>query len=254
MRAKRVVVAVLAAGLGQRLAAVSGGRPKWLLEVGGVTIAERQLEGFERLGSTVTRIVAVTGAGADHVAAMIAQHRIDTVFNDHYDRLNNWYSALLALDTLNQEDADLVVLANADLCAPPDFFEGFVRDALASDAPAVVAADFDRPLTDEAMKLSRRDSDPFALSAIGKTGVTYPVAEYPGLLALRPARARAYADKLRTFRDDPACHNNWYEHGVQAELQRGLGWTMIPVRTGDWVEIDTPDDLAAAGHLLGALA
>jgi choline kinase len=252
---EQVAVAVLAAGLGQRLAPVSGGRPKWLLEVAGLTIADRQLEGFTRLGATLSHTIAVIGAGAEHVRAVAVNHRIHTIFNDQFDRLNNWYSALLALDQLNREDADLVVLVNADLCASPDFFEGFVRDALATDAAAMIAADFGRPLTDEAMKMSRRaGADPLLLGAIGKTGVEHPVAEYPGLVALRPARAREYAEQLRTFTADPGCHNNWYEHGIQAELRRGRPWTMIPVRAADWVEIDTPDDLAAATSLLGTVA
>ena len=88
------------------------------------------------------------------------------------------------------------------------------------------------------------------LAAIGKVGVDEPVGEYPGLLALTPERAAAYARTLAEFADEPGSVNNWYEHGIQRETERGQAWTVLPTRTSDWVEIDTPDDLDQATAML----
>ena len=247
---RKVTVVVLAAGLGQRLAGVSGGRPKWLLDVNGTTIAERQLAGFGQLVSGVT---AVTGAGASQIVDFARSVSVQTLHNPMHELYNNWYSALIALEARQFADDELLILVNADLCAEPVLFSGFFHEATKSTADALIAADFDRALTDEAMKMSRAvGDDPHRLGAIGKVGVSTPVAEYPGLLALRGRRIADYAHVLRRFGADPACHNNWYEHGIQAELEAGRAWTMIPVRTSAWVEIDTPDDLTSATSLLAS--
>ncbi len=247
-----VSVVVLAAGLGQRLAGVSGGRPKWLLDVNGRTIADRQLDGFAQLGSLISSVTAVTGAEAAQIEAVARARGVHTLHNPLHAQYNNWYSALLALEARPFGDDELLVLANADLCGESTLFSAFMQDAVESSAGAVIAADFARELTDEAMKMSRADGAGDLLGAIGKVEVSAPVAEYPGLLALRGRRIPDYARTLRAFEADPACHNNWYEHGIQAELAAGRPWTMIGVRTPAWVEIDTPDDLAGATALLAS--
>lgn len=250
MPSSQVAVVVLAAGLGQRLTEVSDGRPKWLLRVGAETIAERQLDGFRRLSDLLDRVIVVAGAAAQHVHEFAARHGLEILDNEQYAARNNWYSAQLGLEAAAERPVRQIIVVNGDLCATPTFFEDFVRDALAldgDDSPAILAADLGRPLTDEAMKVA---TDGSRLTAIGKVDVDDPVGEYPGLLALTPQRAVAFARTLAEFADEPGSVNNWYEHGIQRETARGQTWTVLPTRTSDWVEIDTPDDLDQATALL----
>lgn len=60
---------VLAAGVGKRLLAASGGRPKCLIEIGGRSLLARLLAGLEAAG--VRDAVVVTGFGAEAVEAAV---------------------------------------------------------------------------------------------------------------------------------------------------------------------------------------
>ena len=61
---------VLAAGVGKRLHAASGGRPKCLIEIGGRSLLARLLAGLAASG--VRDAVVVTGFGADAVESAVA--------------------------------------------------------------------------------------------------------------------------------------------------------------------------------------
>ena len=78
---------VLAAGVGKRLHAASGGRPKCLIEIGGRSLLARLLEGLAAAG--VRDAVVVTGFGADAVESAVAALagggiRVRCVLNPRY--------------------------------------------------------------------------------------------------------------------------------------------------------------------------
>lgn len=85
-RAPRKMI-VLAAGLGSRLRAVTGGRPKQLIEVGGMTLLERDLKIAELLGLepvVVARPEALEhfrGCGADLLAEGSSTGMLVTLHN-----------------------------------------------------------------------------------------------------------------------------------------------------------------------------
>jgi choline kinase len=77
---------ILAAGVGRRLLAVSGGRPKCLIELGGRTLLARLLANLAASG--VRDAVVVTGFGADAVAESVRTPpfgiRVRCLFNPRY--------------------------------------------------------------------------------------------------------------------------------------------------------------------------
>ena len=242
-------VVVLAAGKGSRLGALGPDTPKWLLPVGDETIADRQLEGLAAAGDHVASVTVLTG----HAAVAIDRYLdargggADTLFNEHYADWNNWYSVLLALRHL-PEDAR-VTFMNSDLFVEPSIVSGFLEAAAITDAEALIAVDLERELTDESMKVTRREDG--TLDRIGKVPhMPAGDGEYIGILMARGSVLQRFRDGLAAFEGRPESVNEWYEGAVRDTAAAGADWLIWPVPSGRWVEIDDDNDLAAALELV----
>lgn len=237
---------ILAAGRGTRLRELGESRQKWLLEVDGATLADRQLDGARAAG--VESLCVVTGHAAGGVQRFLrdrgAAARI--VHNPRFDDLNNWYSVLLALRDLPPGDGERVVVFNSDLCARPEWFAAFLTDAAATDHESLIAVDPRRELTDESMKVSTSRDDPARLEAIGKVGVERPAGEYVGMFMARGAAREALEARLAGFVDSPADADQWYERAIGLTAASGTPWVVWPTPDSAWVEIDDAADHALA--------
>ena len=243
-------VVVLAAGRGSRLAALGETTPKWLLRVGGRTIADRQLEGIR--DAAAASAVASTRVVVGHAAEAIERElegrpdEVALVPNPEFAAINNWWSLLRALRELPGEEP--VVVINADLLADPAAIRAFVEEAVAGPADGLLAIDLERELTDESMKVSRGAAG--TLERIGKVGVDAPVGEYVGMLAARGPALRALRDELESCVGRDEHVNQWYEAAVGHSAAAGVPWHIWPMPHGGWVEIDDDDDLDAAEALV----
>lgn len=254
-----MAVIVLAAGHGRRLGPAGGPGPKWLIEVGGECIAERQLRAVERALGPATEVLVVVGHAADRVERFCRRRearsdlRPTLIHNPHHATRNNWYSLLVGLEALDgRSPGGVVVVLNSDLFAPPGWIGSFLAAAThLGEVPGTLAVDVDRPLTDEAMKVA---AGPGAnglrwCTAIGKVAVADPVGEYVGMTALGPeGRSRVHA-ALRTFDDDPGRVDAWYEGAFQQLTDEAPFLSVWPTPSSSWVEIDDDDDLVAACRL-----
>jgi choline kinase len=242
-------VVILAAGRGSRLGSLGDATPKWLLDVGGQTLADRHLEGLRRARG-VASVTVATGHAADAIERRLEQQDAIAPLTLHipeYEALNNWWTLLRALRVLPGEGP--VVVVNADLCAHPDAIAAFV-DAARGPHDALLAVDLERPLTDEAMKVALHADA--TLSAIGKAEVRSPTGEYVGMLMARGAALTALREALEAFVDRPEDANQWYEGAVGTCAAAGVPWRAWPMPSGGWVEIDDDADLCAAETLMGA--
>ncbi len=245
-------VVVLAAGRGSRLGALGAETPKWLLEVGGRTLAERQLEGFRHANGHVASTRVVTGHAAPAVERFLAERpeaAVTTVHNVEYAALNNWYSLLLALRSIADPRARVVVL-NADFCADPEAIGRFVADSATTDSEAMLAVDLERPLTNESMKVALRSDG--TLDRIGKVAVDRPVGEYVGMLMVGGSTLHRLREALEAFVGRPEAADEWYEGAVGATARAGARWAVWPMPSSRWVEIDDDRDLVQALELLAA--
>ena len=263
-RQRDVEVIVLAAGHGRRLGPAGGRGPKWLIEVAGEPIAERQLQAVEEALGPDTSVSVVVGHAAERVEEYCTGRagrsglRPTLVHNPHHSSLNNWYSLLVGLDALEGPvDDRVVVVLNSDLFAPVWWSAAFLAAAATElgDAPGTVAVDVERPLTAEAMKVAVGPSDSLGrrwCTGIGKVAVADPVGEYVGMTALAPAGRVRVHDALRGFVGDPARADAWYEGAFQdlSVVQPFL--SVWPTPSSTWVEIDDGDDLLAASRLAGS--
>lgn len=245
------LVVILAAGVGRRLG-ISDDLPKWLAPVAATTPAALQLEACAR-SPEVAGVVVVTGHGNSAVEVVaqewVATVPIELVANPHFRDRNNWYSLLVGLRAVGGRTDDGVYVLNSDLCASVGWFVDLFTRLEAEPASGAVAVDFDRVLTDEAMLVSVDGSH---LDRIAKVGVDRPVGEYVGLTLLRAAHAEGLADVLGSFVEDPLRVDAWYEHGIQAHVDAGASYRAVAVPDGQWVEIDTAEDLAIGSRLMAA--
>jgi choline kinase len=245
-------VVVLAAGRGSRLAALGESTPKWLLRVGGRTIADRQLEGVGHAAAAaaVASVRVVVGHAAEAIERELAtrDEEIALVANPEFAEINNWWSLLRALRELPEHEP--VVVLNADLLADPQAIGAFVLHAVTGPADAMLAVDLERRLTDESMKVSRAPGG--TLDRIGKVGIDAPVGEYVGMLTARGDALRALRAELETFVGRAEHVNQWYEAAVGRTAAAGVAWHVWPMPGSDWVEIDDDGDLEAAEALVGA--
>jgi choline kinase len=111
-----VTAIILAAGVGKRLLALSGGRPKCLIEIGGKSLILRLLEGLAAAG--VEDALVVAGFGEDVLRAAVGAGpegiRVRWVSNPRYRE-----GAILSLWSARDALDGPVVVMDADvLCAP----------------------------------------------------------------------------------------------------------------------------------------
>jgi 2-aminoethylphosphonate-pyruvate transaminase len=246
-----VHVVVLAAGRGSRLGRLGDTTPKWLLRVGDRTLAERQLDGVGRAAGAgaVASVRVVVGHAGEEIERALADGAevpsavdVEIVRNPDFDRLNNWWSLLLALRALPGDEPVLVI--NADLLTDPEQVRAFVEHSASTRSDGLLAIDFERQLTDESMKVSRTADG--TLATIGKAGVEAPVGEYIGMLMARGAPLRRLRAALEAFVDRPEAANEWYEGAVGATAADGVAWGMWAIGGDGWIEIDDDADLDAA--------
>src|SRR5437899_1323575 len=125
---------ILAAGVGKRIRAATGNRPKCLLEFGGRSLLVRYLDAFLAVGGKSA--VLVVGRRQDLIRDAVGEsHRglaIRYVVNDQY-RLGSLYSLWLARGSF---DDDLLIMDSDVLCPA-----SFVRRLVTSPHPNALLID-----------------------------------------------------------------------------------------------------------------
>ena len=220
---------ILAAGLGSRLAEVSGGRPKCLAEVGGRALIEHQLDSLVRVG--VTKVFVVVG----HRAELVQSHldrwpQVHFVPNERFAETNSLYSLWLARGCVQD---DFLVL-NGDVLAHPDIYRRV--GALGGTG---LAFDSNSGFDSEHMKVCFRDA---RLTGIAKDLPEHRISgENLGIL-------RIDADTAGPLFHEAGCLLG--EHGLQAWAPAVFHRmaAQLPIRGVDvsdlpWTEIDFPEDL-----------
>jgi choline kinase len=247
-------VVILAAGRGSRLGALGEACPKWLLEVHGTTLAERQLEAIaeadRRVPGAIRSVRVVAGHAASAVRRFLEERKeeVAVVENPSYHGLNNWFSLLLALRSLRSEPPGRVAVLNSDLFASSGWLARFLAESAAAEHDAVIGVDVARPLTNESMKVGVEGTSngQLVLERIGKVGVEPAVGEYVGMFAVEGEALGALRDALEGFVGDPAAAGRWYEDAIGATAKMGVRWVLWPTTDSRWVEIDDDADYREA--------
>ena len=226
---------ILAAGKGLRLNGVAGATPKCLMEVGGLTLIERQIQAFKATG--IDELVVVVGFEAERVRSACGP---DTRFveNAHFNDTNSLYSLWLARDLL----LDGFIVMNSDVLFHPQLLSDLIT-APYEDALLVAYSDPSTgQLADEEMKVKVRggrvvdisktmdprdaDGENVGIVKFGPSGAKIVVEHMDALIAKGSRRDWAPRAFL-SFAEERALH-------------------AIDTRGYPWIEIDFPEDYRRA--------
>jgi L-glutamine-phosphate cytidylyltransferase len=235
---------ILCAGQGRRLLPLTEFLPKCLLRIAGRPVLEWQLRALAANG--VSDITVVTGFGAEEVEQALQRMGpvgggVRTLFNPFFAVSDNIGSCFLARDLLRDSDA---VLLNGDTLFEPAVLRRALR---APPAPITVTIDRKAAYDADDMKVSVEGT---RLRAIGKTLRPEETdGESIGLLLFRGRGGEAFADGVEAALRRPEGLRRWYLSVIDALAQEGAV-RVASIEGSAWGEIDYPDDIARAAHVV----
>ncbi|WP_209023014.1 NTP transferase domain-containing protein [Sphingomonas kaistensis] len=234
---------ILSAGQGSRLGQLTYDRPKCLIEFGGRSLLDRQLDVAAACG--IERVVVVTGFREDAVEAALERRRaagqgpqVRTLFNPFYKVADNTGSLFMAREAL----AGDTLVWNGDTMVSP----ALMKKVVANRQPGICVT-IDRKADGydaDDMKVVVEDG---RLRAIGKRltdddGVN---AESIGLLAFRGDGAERFRGAIEAAMRSPEGTQIWYLRVIHHLAQDSAVWT-LDIAGEQWGEVDFPEDIERA--------
>jgi L-glutamine-phosphate cytidylyltransferase len=241
-----VRVIILAAGQGKRLLPLTAEVPKALLDIGGKTLIERQIEAFA--GQSITDFVVITGYAAGLMEQALVRIsarlnvKIKSIYNPFYAVADNLASCWLA----RHEMQDDFIQVNGDNVFRQDLVEVLLK---APNGPATVAVNRKPTFDADDMKVMLDGS---RVTEIGKTLPLDTVdAEAIGFYIFRGTGCRAYTNELEIAMRDPQGLRRWFPSAV-GSLAKKIEVHSLHIDGLKWCEVDFPVDLQGARQLVAS--
>jgi len=229
---------ILAAGVGKRLLAASGGRAKCLVEIGGKSLLVRLIEGLAAAG--VREAVVVTGFGAEAVEGAVGTAaggvRVRCVVNPRFRE-----GAILSLWAARDWLSGPVLVMDADVLCGVDM----LRRLVGSPQPNCFLLDASVESTGEEQMLLTTNGRVQNIVRGGAPG--YELAgESVGFLKLSAEAASLLRDLLaeRVERGDTGIEHEEVYPDLLARV--AVGFERIDGMP--WTEIDFPEDIERAAR------
>jgi L-glutamine-phosphate cytidylyltransferase len=241
-----VRVIILAAGQGKRLLPLTADVPKALLDIGGKTLIERQVEAFAENG--LKDFVVITGYGADKMDQALASVaarlgvQVTTTYNPFFGVADNLASCWLARGFMDRD----FIQVNGDNVFRADLVARLLEPAQHAISVAINRKDaFDA----DDMKVML---DAGRLTEIGKTLPLDTVdAEAIGFYVFRGNGTKHYVEQLEFSMQDPQGLKSWFPSAVGA-LAKKVPIGVIETTGLRWSEVDFPVDLQQARQLVSS--
>jgi len=228
---------ILAAGRGTRIERVTHGAPKCLIEFGGRTILDYQIQGLWNAG--ISEIAIVVGHNGhriiDHVARSCGDSLDCFTFleNPLFATTNNIYSLWIARDWVGWRD---FVCLNADVLCDPDIL-------LPAGNARHVSMIVDPEWRDETMKVVIRDGNVVRMSE-GISRSEYS-ATYIGITRFSQRIVPVLFGEIGSVIREGRV-NEFFNVAVQQLVDRGLPVRFTSTRGLPWAEVDDEADLQFA--------
>jgi choline kinase len=234
---------ILSAGQGSRLGQLTHDRPKCLIEFGGRSLLDRQLDVAAACG--IEEVVVVTGFREEAVEAALERRRaagqgptVRTVFNPFYKVADNTGSLFMAREALRGD----TLVWNGDTMVSP----ALMGRVVANDR-AGICVTIDRKADGYDADDMKVVEDGGRLLAIGKRladsdGVN---AESIGLLAFRGDGAERFRAAIEEAMRSPEGTQIWYLRVIHHLAQESDVWT-LDIAGEQWGEVDFPEDVERA--------
>lgn len=228
----------LAAGQGTRLRPITNDRPKPLVELGGTSLLERNVETLSATG--LDDQLVITG----YMAERIEELGYETVHNPVYDETEMVYSLFCAEDQF-PEDRDLVI-SYGDIL----YDESVATALLGYDAPLCVVVDHAwQALWEQRFADPLADAETLCLDDVGSIreigaepeSVDEIDAQYIGLLKVRADYIEPFTEVYRDLSND-GLEAVEMTHFIQYVIDSGWTVQSVPIK-GHWLEVDTIADL-----------
>ena len=233
---------ILSAGQGSRLGHLTDDRPKCLIEFGGKSLLDWQLDTLAANG--VDEVVVVTGFRDDKIAASLARRSggptVRTVFNPFFKVADNLGSLYMVRGELTGD----CLVWNGDTLVS----NALMARVLGNDTQGIcVTIDRKPAYDDDDMKVIVDDDG--RLRAIGKRISEGVNAESIGLLAFRGGGAERFAEAIDRAMRTSEGTTIWYLRVIHHLAQDGDVWT-LDIKGEEWGEVDFPEDVAPAEALV----
>lgn len=246
---------ILAAGMGSRLAPMTDDRPKCLVELGGRPLLEWTLGAAKPAG--IDEVVVIGGYRADQ----LRRYDVTLVVNEDYATTNMVHTLFLA----REHFGDGFIMSYGDIAYVPEVLRRLtatppgVHVVVDRDWRAYWEQRFDNPLEDaETLRLGADGS----IVEVGNKPQSFDQieAQYIGLVAFQGDGVQALDGAMAAARQEQAEGRNPFGGPrplnaiYMTDLLQGMigrGQRLAPVFIdGQWVEVDSPSDLALAEDLL----
>ena len=229
---------ILSAGQGSRLGHLTDDRPKCLIEFGGKSLLDWQLDTLVANG--VDEAVVVTGFRDDQIEAVLARRggepKVRTVFNPFYKVADN----LGSLYMVRGELAGDCLVWNGDTLVSNALMARVVGD----DTHGICVTIDRKPAYDDDDMKVIADADG-RLRAIGKRITEGVNAESIGLLAFRGGGAERFAEAIDRAMRTSEGTTIWYLRVIHHLAQNGEVRT-LDINGEEWGEVDFPEDVGPA--------
>ena len=230
---------ILAAGRGKRLYPYTKYIPKCLLDIGGETILEHQINHIRDCG--IDEVVIVVGFGFDKVENFLRNYdglgmRIKTLYNPFYRTTNSLISLWIARGEMDQD----IVVMNGD-----DVFEFDVLDQVLRNREEKICLPVKkRPsYEDEDMKVViERDG----IVDIGKTLPRNASAESVGVRVFRDTGVKLLKRSIEEEMRKDGAENKWYISAIHRLINKGYKVKSMNIGDMFWMDVDYPSDLFKA--------
>ena len=232
---------ILSAGQGSRLGHMVADKPKCLIDFGGRTLLDRQLDTLEAAG--VHEAVVVTGFHDELVEAAITARSggpaVRTIYNPFYKVADNTGSLFMAREEL----AGDCLVWNGDTLVS----RALMGQVLANEQPGIcVTIDRKDAYDEDDMKVVEEEG---RLNAIGKRLPLASVnAESIGLLAFRAGGAERFREAIERAIRTPEGTTIWYLRVIHHLARESEVWT-LDIAGEEWGEVDFPADVERALEL-----
>jgi len=233
---------ILSAGQGSRLGRLVDDKPKCLVDFGGRTLLDRQLDTLEANG--VGEAVVVTGFHDDLVNQAIAARRggpaVRTIYNPFYKVADNLGSLFMAREELSGD----CLVWNGDTLVS----NKLMRRVLDNDRQGICVTIDRKPAYDDDDMKVVVDGDG-RLRAIGKRISEGVNGESIGLLAFRGGGAGQFREAIERAIRTPEGTTIWYLRVIHHLAQQADIWT-LDISGEEWGEVDFPADVETARALV----
>lgn len=242
MTREKTTAVILAAGMGSRLGALAQGLPKSLLDVGGQSILARMIDHIMACG--IEDAVFILGHMEQHIRDFVRGSfpalAARFIVNEDYAGTNTGFSLMLAE---GMTGGGAFVKFDADVV----FERDILARLLASPHENVLCIDRNIRLELEEVKVVLEGD---RVTAVGKeVDPAIAAGESIGIEKIGTNTApRLFAELHRAMRS-PGGLGEYYEASYQRLAAQGVPFHALDISGLKWVEIDTPEDAAAAREM-----